>query len=390
MSSSEWLQKDFYKILGVSKDASTEDVKKAYRKLARANHPDANPGDPTAEDRFKAVSEAHAVLSDAEKRKEYDRMRSMFGTGGFRPPGGGRAGGRGGTTTFDLGDLFGGERPGAGGTGGLGDLLGDIFGGGGRRASARRGADIESEASISFDQAISGVTVPLQMTSESACTACSGTGARSGTVPKVCPNCSGTGMQTTSDGGVFAMTEPCPDCRGRGLVVEDPCPVCHGSGRGTSSRRMQVRIPAGVRDGQRIRLRGKGAPGERGGPAGDLFVVVHVSPHAVFGRSGDNLTLTVPVSFDEAALGADIRVPTLGGGAVTVKIPPGTPNGRTFRVRGKGSRRKDGTSADLLVTVEIVVPTSLTDKAREALEALRDASGDNGDLRADLFGRARG
>ncbi|MGH3315292.1 MAG: molecular chaperone DnaJ [Nocardioidaceae bacterium] len=390
MSSSDWLQKDFYKILGVSKDASTEDIKKAYRKLARANHPDANPGDAAAEDRFKAVSEANSVLSDPEKRKEYDQARAMFGAGGFRPPPGGGRTGRAGTTTYDLGDLFGSERH---GSGGLGDLLGDIFGGGGggrRTASARRGADIETEATISFDQAIEGVTVPLQMTSETACSACSGTGARSGTVPKVCPNCSGTGMQTTSDGGVFAMTEPCQECRGRGLVVEDPCPVCHGSGRGTSSRTMQVRIPAGVKDNQRIRLRGKGAPGERGGPAGDLYVVVHVSAHPLFGRAGDNLTLTVPVSFDEAALGAQIKVPTLGGNGVTLKVPPGTPNGRTFRVRGKGSRRKDGTYGDLLVTVEVAVPTSLSDEARAALEALRAASGDNGDLRAELFSRARG
>jgi molecular chaperone DnaJ len=387
VSSSDWMQKDFYKILGVSKDASTEEIKKAYRKLARANHPDANPGDAAAEDRFKAVSEAHSVLADPAKRKEYDQTRAMFGAGGFRPPPGGAR--RGGTTTFDLGDLLG-ERHGGGG-GGLGDLLGDIFGGGGRRTThARRGADVETEATISFDQAISGVTVPLQMTSESACPGCSGTGARSGTVPKVCPTCQGTGMQTTSQGGVFAMTEPCQQCRGRGLVVEDPCPVCHGSGRGTSSRTMQVRIPAGVKDGQRIRLRGKGAPGERGGPAGDLFVLVHVGKHALFGRSGDNLTLTVPVSFDEAALGAEIKVPTLGGGAVTLKVPAGTPNGRTFRVRGKGGRRKDGSHGDLLVSVEVVVPSSLSDEARQALEALRAASADHGDLRAELFSKARG
>ncbi|MGH3356033.1 MAG: molecular chaperone DnaJ [Nocardioidaceae bacterium] len=386
MSSSDWLQKDFYKVLGVSKDASTEDVKKAYRRLARANHPDANPGDTAAENRFKAISEANAVLSDPAKRKEYDQARSMFGAGGFRPRSGG--GTRGGTTTFDLGDLFGGERH---HDGGLGDLLGDIFAGGGARrttAAPRRGADVETETTISFDQAISGITVPLRMSSDAACSACSGTGARSGTVPKVCPTCSGTGMQTTSEGGVFAMTEPCQPCRGRGLVVEDPCPTCHGSGRGTSTRTLQVRIPAGVQDNQRIRLRGKGAPGERGGPAGDLFVVVHVNPHSLFGRSGDNLTVTVPVSFDEAALGADIKVPTLDGTPVTLKVPAGTPNGRTFRVRGRGVRRKDGTRGDQLVTVDVVVPSSLNDESRAAIEALR-ASSDGADLRADLFTRTR-
>ncbi|MPZ96792.1 MAG: molecular chaperone DnaJ [Propionibacteriales bacterium] len=382
MSNADWLQKDFYKVLGVSKDASTEEIKKAYRKLARENHPDSNPGDAKAEERFKAVSEAHQVLSDPKRRKEYDQTRSMFGSGGFQP----RGAGRGGTTTFDLGDLFGSR---TGQEGGLGDLLGDIFGGAGRRTSpgARRGADVETETTLSFDQSMTGVTVPLRMTSEGACPACSGTGARSGTVPKVCPNCQGTGMQTSSEGGVFALTEPCRACRGRGLVVEDPCPTCHGSGRGTSTKTMQVRIPAGVKDGQRIRLRSKGAPGESGGPAGDLYVQVHVRAHPLFGRSGDNLTLTVPVTFDEAALGAEIKVPTLGGSAVTLKIPAGTPNGRTFRIRGRGVRRKDGTNGDLLTTVEVVVPTKLNDEARSAVEALRGAV-DGGDVRARLFAEA--
>jgi molecular chaperone DnaJ len=385
----DWLEKDFYKVLGVSKDADADAIKKAYRKLARENHPDSKPGDKAAENRFKSISEAYSVLSDPSKRKEYDEARSMFGAGGgFRTP----RGGGGGTTTFDLGDLFGNRGTSGAGAGGLGDLLGDIFsssGGGGRRASAppRRGADVEAKTSISFRDAVRGVTVPLRMTSDSPCPACSGTGARSGTVPTVCPNCHGTGMQTSSEGGVFAMTEPCRECRGRGLVVTDPCPTCNGSGRGASTRTMQVRIPAGVKDGQRIRLRGKGASGERGGPAGDLFVVVRVEPHPVFGRSADNLTLTAPVTFDEAALGAEIKVPTLDGSPVTLKVPAGTPNGRTFRVRGRGITRKDGTKGDLLVTVEVVVPDRLTDEARAAVEALRAHSA-SADPRAALFAKA--
>jgi molecular chaperone DnaJ len=192
-------------------------------------------------------------------------------------------------------------------------------------------------------------------------------------------------MQTMSQGGVFAMTEPCRDCRGRGLIVDDPCPVCHGSGRGVSTRTIQARIPAGVRDGQRIRLRGKGAPGEHGGPAGDLYVLVHVAAHPLFGRRADNLTVRVPVRFDEAALGADIKVPTLGGAPVTVKIPPGTPNGRTLRVKGRGAPRRDGTRGDLLVTVEVETPRELTDEARAAVEAFRAASAEH-DPRATLLG----
>jgi molecular chaperone DnaJ len=380
MSINDWVEKDFYKVLGVSKDADADAIKKAYRKLARQNHPDSHPGDKKAEERFKAISEAYSVLSDPARRKEYDEARAMFG-GGFGPRGGG------GTTTFDLGDVFGNRTA---GSGRLGDLLGDIFSGGSARRTnpqPRRGADVESTASITFRQAVDGVTVPLRMTSDSPCPDCSGTGARSGTVPRVCPNCHGTGMQTSGDGGVFALTEPCRECRGRGLVVDDPCPTCHGSGRGVSTHTMQVRIPAGVKDGQRIRLRGKGAPGERGGPAGDLFVVVNVAPHPVFGRSGDNLTLTAPITFDEAALGAEIKVPTLGSGPVTLRIPAGTPNGRTFRVRGRGATRKDGIRGDLLVTVEVVVPHSLSDEARVAVEALREHAG-GGDPRAELFAKA--
>ncbi|MGW5366634.1 molecular chaperone DnaJ [Actinopolymorpha pittospori] len=384
MGTKEWLEKDFYKVLGVSKDASAEEIKKSYRKLARQNHPDANRGDAKAEERFKEVSEAYSVLSDPAKRKEYDEARSLFGgAGGFRFPGGQGGQGSGGFP-FDLGDIFnqqGGNRTGAGG-GGLGDILGGIFTGGKTRTPPgtrpRRGADVETEVSIGFRDAVDGVTVPLRMTSDAPCPDCSGTGAKAGTMPRVCPDCEGVGMRATSQGGRLAMTEPCRTCRGRGLVVDNPCPTCHGSGRGTSSRTMQVRIPAGVYDNQRIRLRGKGAAGERGGPSGDLYVTVHVQADERFGRKGEHLTITVPISFPEAALGGEVTVPTLNGQTVTLKVPAGTPNGRTFRVRGKGSARRDGTKGDLLVSVEVVVPEHLDEKAKEALDAYRKAAGADG------------
>jgi molecular chaperone DnaJ len=388
MSTKDWIEKDYYKVLGVPKDATADDVKKAYRKLARQLHPDRNRDDTAAETRFKEVSEAYSVLSDPGKRKEYDEARTLFGSGGFRVPGGGGGTGNG-SFTFDLGDLFGQPGTAGTGTGGLGDVFGGIFSPRTRStAPGRRGADVESEVTIGFSEAVEGVTVPLRMTSAAACTACAGTGAKAGTVPRVCPTCSGTG-HTSTDSGRFALSEPCRDCKGRGLVVDEPCPVCHGSGRGTTSHTMQVRIPAGVGDGRRIRLRAKGAPGERGGPAGDLYVTVHVQPHPVFGRKGEHLTVSVPVTFPEATLGAEIRVPTLGGHPVTLKIPPGTPNGRTFRVRGKGARRADGTRGDLLVTVEVAVPQRVDGAAKEALEAFRDAtSGD--DVRAELLRAAAG
>ena len=379
MTNTDWANKDFYKILGVSKDASAADIKKAYRKLARANHPDSKPGDRAAEERFKAIAEAYDVVGDEDRRKQYDEMRTLFAGGGFGPfSGGAQRGPAGGptvgSTTFDLGDLLGGVFGGPGGTGARRPP----------RSSARRGADIETTTTISFAEAIEGVTVSLRLASEAPCPDCRGTGARAGSMPSVCPECDGVGMRAASMGGAFTMNETCPACRGRGMIVDDPCPSCHGSGRGLSDRTIQARIPAGVRDGQRIKLRGKGAKGEYGGPAGDLYVVVKVSPHPIFGRSGDNLTLRVPVGFDEAALGAEIKVPTLMGAPVTVKIPPGTPNGRTFRVRGRGAPRKDGTAGDLLVTIDVQVPASLSKDARAAVEAYRDASATS-DLRSRLF-----
>ncbi|MFD8596197.1 molecular chaperone DnaJ [Kitasatospora sp. NPDC059646] len=381
MSAKDYVEKDYYKVLGVPKDATAAEIKKTYRKLAREFHPDANKGDAKAEERFKDISEAYDVLSDEKRRKEYDEARSLFAGGGFRPGGAGGAGG------FDFGDLFSGG--GATGGGGLGDVFGGLFNRGGRQtAQPRRGADVETEVTLNFEEAVDGATVPLRMTSQAACRACAGTGAKAGTTPRVCPTCVGAG--TVSRGqGAFALSEPCRDCKGRGMIVDDPCTVCHGSGRAASARTMQVRIPAGVQDGQRIRLKGKGAQGERGGQPGDLYVTVHVDPHPVFGRKGDNLTVTVPVSFPEAALGGTIEVPTLNGPAVKLKLPPGSANGLTMRARGKGATRKDGTRGDLLVTVEVAVPKIVSGDALSALEQYREATASD-DPRAALFKAAEG
>ncbi|HVT19931.1 MAG TPA: molecular chaperone DnaJ [Mycobacteriales bacterium] len=379
MSVRDYVEKDYYAALGVPKDASAADIKKAYRKLARTHHPDANSGDAGAEEKFKEISEAYDVLSDATKRQEYDEARAMFAGGGFRTPnahfGTGAGYGPGGATTFDLGDLFGGGA--AAGSGGLGDILGGLFGGGrGRPPSPRRGADVEAEVTLSFNDATAGVTVPLTISGPHMCPTCRGSGAKPGTATRTCPRCGGTGMSTTNQGG-FAFAEPCRDCRGRGALVDDPCVTCRGTGEAITSRTLRARIPAGVADGQRIRLKGKGEPGERGGPAGDLFVKVHVGKHKIFGRKGDHLTLTVPVTFPEAALGTTVKVPTLDGGGVSVKIPAGTASGRVLRVRGKGVTRRDGTHGDLLVTVEVAVPAQLSDEAKRALEAFAAAQRDN-------------
>ena len=389
MTNHDWATKDFYKVLGVAKDAPASEIKTAYRKLARANHPDSKPGDKAAEERFKAVAEAYDVLGDEAKRKEYDDLRAMFAGGGFGPFRSGQ-GGPGGGATFDVNDL--GDLFGQAGGGGFSDVLGDLFGQGtqtrrGPRSRARRGADVETTTTIRFRDAVEGTTVTLRLASEAPCGECHGTGARPGSMPKVCPECQGAGMRAASTGGAFTMNETCPSCRGRGMVVEDPCPTCHGSGKGLSNRSIQARIPAGVKDGQRIRLRGKGSKGEYGGPPGDLLILVRVEPHPLFGRSGDALTLTVPVSFDEAALGAEIKVPTLLGAPVTLKVPAGTPNGRTLRVRGRGVARKDGTTGDLLVTLEVQVPASLNPEARAAVEAYRAAT-QGVDLRSRLFDAA--
>ncbi|BCN60719.1 molecular chaperone DnaJ [Prescottella equi] len=389
MSQREWIEKDFYKELGVSSDASADDIKKAYRKLARDLHPDANPGDTKAEERFKAVSEANAVLSDPAKKKEYDEARRLFASGGFGPGAGYSTGGGGfGGGGFDLGDLFGGGAA-AGGDGGLGDIFGGLFNrGGGRSASStrpRRGSDVETETTLDFREAAQGVTVPLRLTSPSACTTCHGSGAKPGTSPRVCPRCNGTGVVSRNQ-GAFGFSEPCDDCRGTGSIIDEPCSDCHGNGVTNRTRTITVRVPSGVSDGQKIRLAGQGEAGLRGAPSGDLYVTVHVRPDKVFGRNGDDLTLVVPVSYGELVLGTTLSVPTLDG-RVGVKVPAGTADGRILRVRGRGVPKRGGGAGDLLVTVKVAVPQKLDDPAIEALRTYLEAEKASGfDPRAGWAG----
>ena len=374
----EWFDKDYYQMLGVPKNAPAAEVKKAYRKLAQKLHPDANPGDKDAEDRFKEISAAYDVLGDPEKRKSYDQVRDMAasGVGGFGGFGGPGAGGGPGWRNvrvegfpfdaegFDRGDL--------------GDLFGGLFGrsrAGARRAQAQ-GADLETEARISFEDAINGATVPLRIQGPAACPTCGGSGAEPGTAPVVCPQCGGTGAIAQNQ-GVFSFSRPCPRCAGAGRIVEHPCKTCGGSGSVRRTREFSVRIPAGVKDGARIRVPGRGEPGPPGGRAGDLYVVVRIAPHRLFGRKDSDLTLELPVTFSEAALGANVQVPTLNG-PVTLKIPAGTAGGRTFRIRGKGAPRpRKGGHGDMLVTVRVDVPSKLSREQKELLKRLQDTEGES-------------
>jgi molecular chaperone DnaJ len=388
----EWVEKDFYKELGVSSEASADEIKRAYRKLARDLHPDANPDNPSAEERFKAVSEAHNVLSDPAKRKEYDETRRLFAGGGFGRRGGAAPGGNFGTggyasdgAEFNLNDLF----DAAGQTGGnnIGDLFGGLFGRGAqpRPSRPRRGNDLETETQLDFLEATKGVAMPLRLTSPAPCTNCHGSGARPGTSPKVCPTCNGSGVINRNQ-GAFGFSEPCTDCRGSGSIIEHPCDECKGTGVTTRTRTINVRIPPGVEDGQRIRLAGQGEAGLRGAPSGDLYVTVHVRPDKVFGRDGDDLTVTVPVAFTELALGTTLSVPTLEG-KVGVRVPKGTADGRILRVRGRGVPKRSGGHGDLLVTVKVAVPSNLEGEALEALEAYSAAERASGfDPRAGWAG----
>lgn len=377
MSMQDYLEKDYYAELGVTKNATTAEIKKAYRKLARDLHPDKNPGDTKAEERFKAVSEAYDVLSNDTRRKEYDEARNLMASGAFRGfPGGARGARPGGAGGFDFTDLFAGG--GATADGGLGDLFGGLFGrrgGSTRRGRGRRGADLETSATLSFADAVGGTTISLRLMHRTTCDTCRGSGAAPGTSPKDCPVCRGSGL-TTRNQGSFAFSEPCQHCRGTGTVVETPCPTCHGERTVDRPRTVTARIPAGVADGQRIRLAGKGESGLAGGEPGDLYVVIRVTPHPLFGRSGDNLTLKVPVTFPELVRGTTLTVPTMGS-PVSLKVPAGTASGRKLRVRGRGVRRGQGRPGDLIVTVEVAIPTRLTPQAQQALDAFAAAQTDD-------------
>jgi molecular chaperone DnaJ len=364
------MAQDHYKVLGVDKKAPPADIKKAYRKLARQYHPDKNPGDAKAEARFKEISLAHDVLGDPEKRKEYDRaLANPFS--GMR----GGGGGGGGQPGFDAS--------------GFGDILSDLFGqatrgrGGGQpRTRAERGRDLDAEISIGFDQAINGAQVPISVPTYERCNTCGGTGAKPGTAPIVCPRCQGRGIESEGQ-GLFSISQPCSRCGGAGTVIEDPCPTCKGAGRNRTVKRYRVNVPAGVREGSRIRLAGKGEPGRNGGTDGDLFVVTHVQDSSVFTRKGDHVEVEVPLTIPEALRGAEIEVPTLDG-RKTLRVPAGTRPGSLQRLRGEGPKRlgKAG-RGDIHYKFVLDLPDKLTDEQEAAVDDLAKVF--NGNPRARLF-----
>ena len=355
-----------YDTLGVKKGASADEIKKAYRKLARQHHPDANQGDKGAEERFKQVQTAYDVLSDPEKRKAYDRFGSTNGRSGPGPGPGG--------VNVDLGDFD--------WAGNLGDILGgrfgDIFGAGATRTRARtqpvRGADVETEVRLSFEDSLRGAEakVPVELTV--ACSQCGGTGAEPGTAPVICPECNGRGVISESQ-GLFALSQPCPRCRGNGTVIEKPCAKCHGSGRERRRRTFTVKIKPGVKDGTKIRLKGKGEAGQHGGPNGDLIVVTRVERSQTYERRGDDLIVQVPVSFPTAALGGKVDVPTPEG-TVSLKIPAGSEDGKLLRIKGRGAPKLNGSGkGDVLARIRIQVPKRVNKKERELLEELQKGVG---------------
>ena len=352
--------RDLYETLGVSKGASQDEIKKAYRKLARQYHPDENPGDSEAEERFKEVQAAYDVLSDPEKRKQYDRF------GAAERPAPARA-----ATTS--------PRASTSATSAISAT--SSAGSSGPRAPAQqqrgqRGRDVEVEVRLSFEDSLKGVETTIPVELETACRECGGSGARPGTAPILCPECHGRGVKAESQ-GLFALSQPCPRCRGNGTVIEEPCPNCHGSGRERRTKRYKVKIPAGVKDGTRIRLRGKGEAGYGGAEAGDLFVVTRVAPSKLYTRRGDDLIVDVPVTYPEAALGATVEVPTPDG-QVSVKVQPGTTDGTLLRVKGKGAPKLKGSGrGDLLARVKLTVPKKLSKAEREAIEALQKVSREN-------------
>ncbi|MBJ7513792.1 MAG: molecular chaperone DnaJ [Acidimicrobiia bacterium] len=367
----EWFEKDYYAVLGVPKGSTEKEITRAYRQLAKKFHPDANPGDAPAEERFKEISAAYDVLGDSGKRVEYDEVREQAASGGFRGgqgfPGGGFGGQGFGNGGFEGGDIS--------------DLIGGLFGNGGapgggrgrgRRArnAAVRGSDLETTLHVDFLDSVNGVTAPVRFSSDAQCTACKGSGAEPGTVVNVCNTCGGGG-QVAVNQGPFSFSQVCPDCAGSGRRIATPCSGCRGRGIEMRSREVKVKIPAGVSDGQRIRVKSRGAAGANGGEHGDLYVVVSVAAHDIFGRSGRNLTLRLPITISEAVLGAAVRVPTLGE-PVTVKVKPGTTSGTTLKVSGRGIPAANAKSGpgDLHVTFDIVVPKTLSKDQRASFEAL--------------------
>jgi molecular chaperone DnaJ len=346
--------KDLYGVLGVPKGASAGEIKKAYRKLAREYHPDRNPGDAAAEERFKEIQHAYDVLSDAEERKQYDAFGSEDGRRGFQPR----------DFNFDVGDL-----------GDLGDIFGGIFGRGPGRAQqprAARGADLEVQVNLSFEDSLKGIETRIPVEVETACRECGGSGAKPGTSPKVCPECRGRGVISESQ-GLFALSQPCPRCRGNGTVIEDPCPNCRGTGRERRTKRYSVKIPAGVKDGTRIRLKGKGEAGIAGGPPGDLFVVTRVAGSPIYERRGADLIVDVPVSLADAALGTKVDVPTPEG-PVSLKVPAGSEHGKLLRIKGRGAPKLKGGKGDVLARLRLEVPKKLNKKQRQLYEELQRVS----------------
>ena len=367
----DWVEKDFYAILGVAPESNAEEIKKAYRKLAQTYHPDANPGNDEAEEKFKEISEAYATLSNVEQRKEYDQVRRLVASGGysgFGPTAGGFGGQQ--VRVEDLSDLL-------GGMGGLGDLFGF---GSGSRAGPARGADVQADLSISFEDGAAGVTTTVKVRGAAPCSHCGGSGAEPGTQVTTCPTCGGRGVVAQNQ-GFFSFSQPCPQCRGSGRIIETPCTVCRGTGTEARTREVKVRIPAGVQDGNTLRIPAKGAPGRNSGPPGDLLVRVRVAPSPTFGRKGNDLTLSVPITYTEAVLGTKLEVPTLNG-VVKLKVPAGTPSGKTFRVRGKGVVPERGRAGDLLVTVQVAVPTKVGKEEKQLIEDLAQYETD--DVRSHL------
>jgi molecular chaperone DnaJ len=374
----EWLEKDYYKTLGVAKTATDKEVARAYRKLAKLYHPDANPG---SEERFKEISAAFDVVGDPAKRKEYDEVRALGEKGIAGNPfagtgAGGNAGG--GFSSFHMDDL--------------GDLLGNIFGRNNRRGrqspgtsavGAQAGPDVEAELHLAFADAVRGATTTVNVTSDVPCSTCGGSGSAPGTAPGVCSVCGGRGVINENQ-GMFSFSHPCVACGGTGLQVEVPCPACSGRGTERRARQVKVRVPPGVEDNQRIRVKGRGGSGRNGGPAGDLYVTVHITPHPLFSQKGKDLILKVPITFAEATLGATLAVPTLSGKPVTLKVPPGTRSGRSFRVPGEGVPTS-GRPGDLLVTFEVDVPVKLSAEEKRAVEALAKASANEGNKLREKF-----